>query len=109
MSGLIILNTSILTADGTFTHVTITAEQAVSLAQTHWPAVTSYIGHEATAQLVETVLGIPVPVNRVPCQQQVGQDALVFKLNGRSAEGRILTYDDIEAIGFTWKLLRRTA
>lgn len=107
---LAILNTSVLTADGAWELRTIDAVQAADLAARYANTgqITSYIGHEATAQLISTILGIDVPVNRVPFEQQVGQEALVFKVNGRSAEGRILTLTDLHDIGFTFKVLRRT-
>lgn len=108
---LALLNTSIITADGVFTHTTIDAGRANDIAWYHrnTGTVVSYIGHQATAELVTAALGFPVEVNRVPFEQQIGQEALVFKLNGRAAEGRILTLGEIEAVGFTWKYLVRSA
>lgn len=68
---------------------------------------TSIIGHDATAKVMTALLGVDVPVNRQMFSQQVGQQALVFKLNGRLPEGKVLTVDEIEAIGFEFKILER--
>jgi hypothetical protein len=110
---LALLNTSILTADGVFELTTVSGGDACDVAWHYWNAgpghVESYIGHDATAQLISAALGFQVVVNRVAFEQQVGQEALVFKLNGRAAEGRILTLADLYEIGFTWKHLLRTA
>jgi hypothetical protein len=55
------------------------------------------------------LLGVGVPVNRQQFAQEVEQLALVFKLNGRPPEGAVLTRQEIEEIGYSWKLLTRTA
>jgi hypothetical protein len=55
------------------------------------------------------LLGVGVPVNRQMFAQEVGQQALVFKLNGRPPEGAVLTREELDVIGYSWKLLTRTA
>ena len=40
--------------------------------------------------------------------QQPGQVALVFKLNGRPPEGKILTSKEIEEIVYSFKTMTRT-
>lgn len=101
---LALLNTSILTADGTFVLRTITLEEARELVSAA-PGLDSAIGHESTAQIMTELLGISVPVNRQMFVQQPGQQALVFKLNGRPPEGTILSREDIERIGYKFQLL----
>lgn len=54
-----------------------------------------------------TLLDTEVAVNRQMFVQQVGQKALVFKLNGRPQEGKILTIDEINEIGYKFQLLTR--
>lgn len=106
-----LLNTSIITADGDYQYRTITHTQAlyeVDLARRCGHTVVSHIGHESTAAIMTDLLGFPVTMSRAPYSQNVGEDALVFKLNGRPPEGRILSREEIEAIGYTWALLRRT-
>jgi hypothetical protein len=104
---LAILNTSIVTTDGTYTLESITPERAVELAAT--ADLDSAVGHDSTAAILSTILGRKVPVNRQLFAQQPGQQALVFKLNGRPAPGVELSRQELEEIGFSFKLLTRTA
>jgi hypothetical protein len=69
----------------------------------------SAIGHDSTAGILTELLEIPVAVNRSPFAQEVGQDALVFKLKSRAPEGVILTEAEIEKIGYEFGLLTRIA
>lgn len=103
---LALLNTSILTAEGTYTLRDITTEEARELVASN--ELDSAIGHVATALVMEQLLGIEIPTNRQLFVQQPGQQALVFKLNGRPAEGKILTAAEIEEIGYKFQLLTRT-
>lgn len=105
---LTLLNTSIFTADGSFTLETITLEHAKSLVDSA-DTLDSAVGHDSTAQIMTELLGTEVPVNRQMFVQKPGQQALVFKLNGRPPEGKILTVADIEKIGYSFKLLTRYA
>jgi hypothetical protein len=103
-----VLNTSILTAVGSYELVEITLDEAKALVRQ--PAgFESAVGHESTAQILTTLLGVEVPMNRIFFQQQAGQEALVFKLNGRPPEGTILTAEEITAIGYSFMKLTRTA
>jgi hypothetical protein len=105
---LAILNTSIVTADGQYTVRTITPDEAVTLAK-EATAIDSAVGHEATAQVLSQLLGVEVPVNRQVFEQQVGQQAVIFKPNGRLPQGQELSIEDLGRIGFTLKLLTRIA
>uniref|UniRef100_UPI0033900486 STIV orfB116 family protein n=1 Tax=Enterocloster aldenensis TaxID=358742 RepID=UPI0033900486 len=97
MKKLALLNTSILTAAGNY----IVTDNAVNL--------DSAIGHASTAEIMTTLLEADIPVNRQMFTQDVGQRALVFKLSGRPEEGKILTTEEIEAIGYKFQLLERLA
>ena len=94
---LTILNTSILTA---------TLDEAKALVANGFE---SAIGHQSTADVISTLLGVACPMNRIMYQQGQGDVALVFKLNGRPEEGKILSVEDIEEIGYSWGVLERTA
>lgn len=109
MKKLALLNTSILTNDGEYSLRTITLEEAQALVQAQSDNLDSAIGHESTAQIMTTLLGADVAVNRQMFAQEVGQTALVFKLNGRPPEGKILTAEEIEKIGYKWQVLERRA
>ena len=103
---LALLNTSIITAPGNYTMKPITLEQARELVENAY-SLDSAIGHESTAQIMSELLGIDVPVNRQMFEQKSGQKALVFKLNGRPPEGKILSREDIEKIGYHFQLMVR--
>jgi uncharacterized protein yddF len=99
-----ILNTTILTADGDFTLKIISLDEAKQLIQDK--ETLSAVGHESTAQILTELLETEVPLNRIQFKQQSGQKALCFKLNGRPQEGAILTAEEIEKIGYEFKLLQ---
>lgn len=103
---LAILNTSILTAAGTYKLTDIDVDTARTLVHTR--EIDSAVGHQSTAEIMTTLLDKEIPVNRQMFSQQPGQQALVFKLNGRPQEGKILTADEIEQIGYKFQLLERT-
>lgn len=103
-----VFNTSILTTDGSFALETISIDEAKELVRGEAGFI-SAVGHESTAEILTTLLELTIPVNRIVFEQQVGQACLVFKLNGRGPEGRILTSEEIETIGFGFKKLTRLA
>jgi hypothetical protein len=108
MSKLAILNTSIITNDeGEYSIKLISLEKARQLVQEN--ETLSAVGHQSTADILTKLLGIPVLMNRIMFQQEVGQAAIVFKLNGRPEEGKILSREEIEKIGYKFQLLVRTA
>lgn len=104
---LALLNTSILTSTGLFSLDDITLTEARELVQENLNELDSAIGHQSTAEIMSSLLEVEIPVNRQVFQQQVEQKALVFKLNGRPEEGKVLTVDDIENIGYKFQILER--
>lgn len=107
MKKLALLNTSILTTAGTYTLSDITLDEARQIVADNDGNLDSAIGHQSTAEIMTTLLNVDVPVNRQMFSQEVGQQALVFKLNGRPQEGKILTSEEIEKIGYKFQLLTR--
>jgi hypothetical protein len=101
-----LLNTSILTAYGTYEYTPLSLKTAQHVICEGYQ---SAIGHEATAQILTELLGVPVAMNRIVYEQAVGDEALVFKLRGRPPEGAILTREQIESIGYDFGLLYRAA
>lgn len=97
-----ILNTTIATADGTYTLKTIGLAEARELCKGE---VISAVGHQSTADILTELLGVDIPVNRIQFKQQKGQKALCFKLLGRPEEGKILDREEIENIGYEFKVL----
>lgn len=102
-----ILNASVVTADGEFKMTSITLDEARMLVQ--GAEIDSAVGHESTAVLLSTLLGRTIPTNRQLFAQQVGQKALVCKLNGRPPEGVALTLQELKKIGYSFKLLERVS
>lgn len=113
---LAILNTSIITAFGSFDYNPISLDDAKLLVfnavePTIGPdeGILSAVGHQSTAEILTELLEVEIPVNRIQFAQQVGQSAIVFKLKGRAPEGKILSREEIEEIGYEFGLLTRTA
>ena len=104
---LAILNTSIVTSDGRYDLTSITLEEARALVAAG--PIDSAVGHESTAALLTTLLGVDVPTNRQLFAQAPSQLALVCKLNGRPPEGKVLSREDLEAIGYSFKILKRVS
>lgn len=100
-----LLNTSILTTEGNYSLTSISLEEAKEAIK--GKSLDSAIGHQATAEIMTTLLETPIEVNRQLFVQDVGQTCLVFKLNGRPAEGTILSKEEIEKIGYKFQLLIR--
>lgn len=105
---IVLLNTSIITKEGTFTYKKISlmdAQQNIDAYKEQGLEVLSAIGHESTAQILSKLLGIEVKVNRMFYEQSPTDNVIVFKLNGRPEEGKILSTEDIEKIGYSFGLL----
>jgi hypothetical protein len=58
------------------------------------------VGHQSTAEIMSQVLGIPVPYNRVQVFLEPGDQAICFILKARPPEGRVLSREEIEQIGY---------
>lgn len=100
-----ILNTSIVTDYGTFEYCPSSLNEVKALLAEQ--PYQSAVGHASTAQIISELTGFNVPVNRMEYRQQVGDTAIVFKLNGRPPEGVILSKEQLEEIGFSFGLLHR--
>jgi len=100
-----VLNTSILTTEGTYRLKRITLDEARELVAKN--ELDSAVGHQSTADIMASLLGVEIPINRQMFTQEIGQQALVFKLNGRPEEGKILSRVEIETIGYKFQLLER--
>lgn len=111
-TNLILFNSSILTAYGAFVYQRLTLDEALALVrefQAEGKTIESAIGHQSTADLLTTLLQYAVAVNRTEFKQTVDDLALVFKLKGRPPEGKVLSRAEVEAIGYEFGLLKRTA
>jgi len=60
----------------------------------------SAVGHQSTAEIMSVVLGIPVPYNRVQVYLEPGDEAVCFVLRTRLPEGRVLSKEELQQLGF---------
>ena len=89
---IVLMNCSIMTgADGIYT-VDTTYLSSVTYQLEIADIIISAIGHESTAQIMSELLGVKVPVNRIKYEQLPGETAIIFQLNSRPPEGKILIY-----------------
>lgn len=105
-----LLNSSILTSFGSYVYKPLTLEEARTLIkefQREGKVIESAIGHRSTADLLTTLLDLPVAVNRVEFKQSVNDAALIFKLKERAPEGKVLSHEELEEIGYEFGLLER--
>ncbi|AOY78202.1 hypothetical protein BJL90_02245 [Clostridium formicaceticum] len=102
-----LFNGTVATTNGLYKISDISTNEAKALIREHGHI--SAIGHEATAEVMSEILEAKIEMNRIQFQQEVGQKAIVLKLNVRPAEGVILSRQEIEAIGYCFKLMERLA
>jgi hypothetical protein len=107
---LTLLNTSILTSYGSFRYERLSLDEARRLVrefEREGKQIQSAIGHQSTADLLSLLLDFPVAVNRIEFEQTRKDAALIFKLKARAPEGKILSREEIEEIGYEFGLLAR--
>lgn len=96
-------NSTFLPCNGTWKMSTVDLDFAQDLVRNSF---ISAVGHSSTAEVMSTILGVEVPVNRISLYElEVDTQLLCFKLKERAPEGRILSKEEIEEIGYEWKLL----
>lgn len=105
-----LLNCPVLTNFGSYRYREIPLYEAQDIAQTQ--NVKSYIGHQSTADVLSKLLGVRIAVNRKKFQQGTdfkNSNALVFQLNDRPPEGKILTAEEIEKLNYSFGVLYRVS
>ena len=104
-----VLNTPILTKFGKYQYNEISLDRAREIAQqaNGFNQLVSAVGHQSTCDILTKLLGVTIPMNRIEYKQEIGSAALIFKLKGRPEEGKILTVEEIEEIGYNFGLLIR--
>jgi hypothetical protein len=55
----------------------------------------SAVGHQSTAEILSTLLGIEVPTNRTAIKLQSGDTLIVFQLGVRLQEGQVLDKEEV--------------
>lgn len=72
------LNSAVITAPGRYDYRLVTVEEAAAWTA-DGPEPVSTIGYATTAELLATLVGRPVAVNRTPCTMQISDEALVLR------------------------------
>jgi len=65
----------------------------------------SSIGHQGTADILSSLLGVTVPMNRVTLKLGKGDILVVFQLLTRLEEGKVLTSEELEKLPFKFFLV----
>jgi hypothetical protein len=60
----------------------------------------SAVGHQSTAEVLTTLLEIPISVNRITISLKKGDVLYVFQLLARLPEGQILKTEEIKALPY---------
>jgi len=105
---IVFLNASILTNDGTFEMYTAGLSDVRCILGTTCERL-SAIEHSATADILTELLGEKIAVNQIEYKQEERDVAIVFKLKAQAPEGVILSREEIEAIGYEFKILQMLA
>jgi hypothetical protein len=58
----------------------------------------SAIGHQATAEILSTLLEVPIEFNRIQIKLNKGDSLIVFQILQRLEEGKILSIEEIMAL-----------
>jgi Domain of unknown function (DUF1874). len=105
---IVLLNTSVITAQGEFSYKEISlleARKKIRLFKKSNLEIMSTIGHESTAQILSDLLNTEVKVNRINYVQLPTDICIVFRLKDRTAEGRILTKEELGRTEFVFGIL----
>jgi hypothetical protein len=98
------MNTSIIPNDGVFELKTIPENEARVWSEKPW---VSAVGHPGTAAVIGSLLGCDVQSNRIQIKFSVEDEALVFKLDCRLPEGKVLSEEELKDLPYKWKILKR--
>jgi len=101
-----LVNTPRLTRWGVYSYGPISTEDAKRWIRDD--TFTSAIGHQTACNFLTNILGVQVPYNRIETKMEVGDEALVLRLNARLPEGKTnLTVDEMKSLPFDLALIRR--
>jgi len=100
-----LFNGVVFTTTGLYRVSDISSEKVAELVRQN--SFVSAVGHDAAAQIFSNILEEDVATNRISFEQEVGQLAIALKLNVRPAEGSVLSYKEMQSIGYTFKLIER--
>jgi len=100
-----LLNSPILTSYGRFEFSgPLTIKQAKNILKRGFE---SAIGHQATADVLNTLLDIPMEVKRQTISMNVGDKAVIFRLLTRIEEGGVLSQQELLRLPFELSVLTK--
>ena len=101
-----ILNTPVLTDYGLWQYSgPVSIEQAKEILR---QGFSSAVGHQSSADFLSRLLGMEIPMNRVPIKMKPGDKALILNLKVRLQENQILTRSsELEQLPFELGILER--
>lgn len=105
----VLMNAPVATVAGVYEMVETTLEEVFETISEPGVEIVSFIGHQGTADVLMTLLSIPVEVNRGQYRHEVGDTVIVFRLAQRQPEGAVLTAEEIEKIGYQFVFFNRIA
>jgi hypothetical protein len=98
-----LLNTTVVPCEGLWDVRKTELSYARYLAEAGF--LKSAIGHESTASLLSSLLGTAIQVNRVAVVPALGDKLLCFKLKGRAPEGKILSVEELQEMGYEFFMM----
>jgi hypothetical protein len=103
-----LLNAPILTDYGKYIFEKIPAAMATAILTSSFETrFTSAVGHQGTADMLTSLLGVPVPMNRIAIRMEPGDTAIVFRLKNRLQEGVILSEEELAKLVIEFGVLER--
>lgn len=66
----------------------------------------SAVGHASTAEVLTSLLEVDVQFNRLSIEPKHGDYFICFKLDRRPPEGAILNQESLEAVGYSFMIMR---
>lgn len=103
---IVFLNCSIMTTEGLFLKKKVSLEEVKKIIDDA-DTILSAIGHESTATILSKLVDREIPVNRIKYEQNCNDLAIVFQLRARPHEGKILSQEEIEEIGYDFYIVKK--
>ena len=100
-----LLNSPVLPNHGTFKFMLMDHNDAIRMLRTN--SSVSAIGHEATAKMLSKLWAMDIPVNRTQIHMDIGDQAIIFRLQTRLPEGMVLNEYELSKISYELGLLER--
>jgi hypothetical protein len=80
----------------------VSVEEAIAFVKDEF---TSVVGHPGTSSVLEKLLNVPVPTNRIAIKLVPGDKILVFQLMTRLQEGQVLSEEELKELRFAFYIV----